>query len=174
LRVFRRLKWNYIADDTRSPGIEGGGAGGAKGQPVFLEIGEADASGHVAWTWPVEGSMIPAELKSNEEWWAAVKPSSSNARDITAVWLNKNSGPKYMALIMSLSVGEPDPNDRMLVARVMPQPFIEKLIDARTRANDNIEISDGSIIFYRLGAKSASTRLTGRSRLRDSPTGTGR
>src|SRR6266850_4483649 len=151
LRVFRRLKWNYIGGQYKKPGeLKAAVLEVQKKNPFFLEVGEADGSGHVLWVSATEDSLIPAELKSSREWWAAVKPEQTNSRDITAVWLDK-SNPKNMALVMPLNLGENDANERMLLARVMPQPFLERMIDARTRANDNIEISDGTITFYRLG-----------------------
>src|SRR4051812_32163884 len=124
LRVFRRLKWNYIAgryknDELRKAAIEM-----QKANPFFLEIGEANAAGHVDWVWPGNDSMIPTELRDHEEWWAAVKPNQPNPRDITAVWLDKQSNPRFMALVMPLSVGDPEQGERMLVARVMPQTFL--------------------------------------------------
>jgi two-component sensor histidine kinase len=154
LRVFRRLKWNYIAGRYRKPGeLKAAALEMQQANPFFMEVGEADAGGRVEWSSLAEGALIPRELKSHEEWWAAVKPAAPNPRDITAVWLDKNSNPKYLALVMPLGVGEGEQNERMLVARVMAQPFVEKLIDARTRTNDNIEISDGTTTFYRLGPK---------------------
>ncbi|HEV8291343.1 MAG TPA: GAF domain-containing protein, partial [Tepidisphaeraceae bacterium] len=152
LRVFRRLKWNYISGQYRKPGeLKAAALEVQKKNPFFLEVGEADADGHVLWVSSTEDSLIPAELNSSQEWWAAVKPEHANPRDITAVWLEKKSNPKNMALVMPLSVGESEAGERMLLARVMPQPFLEKLIDSRTRSNDNIEITDGTITFYRLG-----------------------
>src|SRR5258706_4767669 len=156
LRVFRRLKWNYIAggyknlQDLRHDVIEV-----QQTNPGFLEVGEADADWPVLWGWPANNSEIPSDLMSNPEWWAAVKPEKKNPRDITAVWLEKKTNPKCMALVMPLSVGEGDTNSRMLVARMTPMPLVEKLLDARTRSNDNVEIADGSVTFYRLGATQA-------------------
>src|SRR6266850_2121044 len=153
LRAFRRLKWNYISGQyNKKPGeLKAAALEVQKKNPFFVEVGEADADGHVLWVSSREDSLIPAELRSSQEWWAAVKPEHTNPRDITAVWLDKKSNPKNMALVMPLSVGESDAGERMLLARVMPEPFLEKLIDARTRSNDNIEITDGTITFYRLG-----------------------
>src|SRR2546423_10757952 len=99
LRVFRRLKWNYIAgryknsEDLRHDVIEV-----QQTNPVFLEVGEADSDGHVLWVWPTNNSQIPSDLMSNQEGWAAVKPEKKNARDITAVWLGEKRNPKSMAL----------------------------------------------------------------------------
>ena len=161
LRPFRRLKWNYISGRYRKPGeLQKAALEMQQANPFFLEIGEADANGHVVWASPKPGSMIPGELSSHEEWWAAVKPALPNSRDITAVWLDKKNHPTHLALVMPLCVGEADPYVPMLLARVMPQLFLDKIIDARTRANDNIEISDGTTMFYRLGPSTAGTRHT--------------
>ncbi len=160
LRVLRRLKWNYIGgrykkrEDLKAAALEI-----QRTNPFFLEIGEADADGHVLWVSSSERSLIPSNLKLHPEWWAAVKPEQANPRDITAVWLDKRNNPKYMALVMPLSLGESDPGERMLLARVTPQPFVERMIDPRTRANDNIEMSDGTITFYRLGPAQAKHNL---------------
>ena len=56
-----------------------------------------------------------------------------------------------MALVMPLSLGEGDANERMMLARVSPQAFIDRTVDARTRASDNIEMIDGTVMFYHLG-----------------------
>jgi len=153
LRVFRRLKWNYISGGYKNAAaLQRDAIAMQKANPLFLEIGEADGDGRVLWVWPEEKeSQIPCDLLSNAEWWAAVKPEKKNSRDISAVWLDKKTNPKNMALVMPLSVSEGDSDARMLLARMDPQPLIDKMLDLRTKSNDNIEIADGTITFYRLG-----------------------
>jgi len=157
LRVFRRLKWNYIAGrykDTEA--LQRDAIAMQKGNPVFLEVGYADAEGRVKWVWPPANSQIPSNLTSHPEWTAAMKPERKNPRDITAVWLDKKTNPKLMALVMPLSVGEGESNSPMMLARMNPMPLVENLLDARIRSSDNVEITDGSITFYRLGAVPAT------------------
>jgi len=53
LRAFRRLKWNYIAGRYKKPGeLKAAALELQKSNPFFLEVGEADAAGHVMWTSP--------------------------------------------------------------------------------------------------------------------------
>src|SRR5881394_3056115 len=67
LRVFRRLKWNYVAagrnkDPEELKKLQRDAIAMQRNNPVFLEVGFADPDGHVRWVWPNDDeSEIPAE-----------------------------------------------------------------------------------------------------------------
>src|ERR1041385_8535662 len=67
LRVFRRLKWNYIAGNSKPEDLKADAIKMQQTNPVFLEVGEADADGHVLWVWPTLDSQIPSDLMSHKE-----------------------------------------------------------------------------------------------------------
>ncbi|HEV8604927.1 MAG TPA: GAF domain-containing protein [Tepidisphaeraceae bacterium] len=152
LRGIRRMKWNWIGGRYKNPGtLKAAAVEFQQKNPFCLEIGEADANGHVLWVWPEAGSRIPSDLTKHEEWEIALKAVKSNARDISAMWIDKKTNPQYLALVMPLGLGDGDRNEPMLVARVTPQPLVDKVIDGRIRDNHNVEIGDGTLTFYRIG-----------------------
>jgi two-component sensor histidine kinase len=152
LRGMRRMKWNWLAGRYKEAGtLKAAAIEFQKKSPFFVEIGEADAKGHVQWVWPETGSHIPAELTKHDEWGTALKAARSNARDISAMWIDKKTNPQYLALVMPLALNEEDRDQPILVARVTPQPLVEKVIDGRIRDNHNLEVWDGTLTFYRIG-----------------------
>ncbi len=59
---------------------------------------------------------------------------------------------------MPLSLGDEGHNDPVLVARVNPRPLLDSVIDGRIRGNHNLEISDGTLTFLKLGVVAGKPR----------------